>query len=91
VNPYLLDVVVRKSASILKLLAGEDQTLLVRGNALLVLNLRLYVINRVAGLDLESDGLAREGLDEAVAEIISTIVGNRGDSRSRVPGLTSAL
>jgi hypothetical protein len=32
----LLDVVVRKSAAILELLAGEDQTLLVRGNALLV-------------------------------------------------------
>lgn len=33
----LLDVVVRKSAAILELLSGEDQTLLVRGNALLVL------------------------------------------------------
>jgi hypothetical protein len=32
----LLDVVVRKSAAILELLSGEDQTLLVRGNALLV-------------------------------------------------------
>lgn len=32
----LLDVVVRKSAAILELLAGEDETLLVRGNALLV-------------------------------------------------------
>jgi hypothetical protein len=32
----LLDVVIRKSAAILKLLAREDQALLVRGNALLV-------------------------------------------------------
>jgi hypothetical protein len=32
----LLDVVVRKSATVLELLSGEDQTLLVRGNALLV-------------------------------------------------------
>ena len=32
----LLDVVVGESAAILKLLAGEDETLLVRGNALLV-------------------------------------------------------
>jgi hypothetical protein len=32
----LLDVVIRKSAAILELLAGEDQALLVRGNALLV-------------------------------------------------------
>ena len=32
----LLDVVVGESAAILKLLAGEDETLLVRGNALLI-------------------------------------------------------
>jgi hypothetical protein len=32
----LLDVVVRESASILELLAGEDQTLLVRWDSLLV-------------------------------------------------------
>lgn len=32
----LLDVVIRKSAAILELLAGEDQALLVRGNTLLV-------------------------------------------------------
>lgn len=32
----LLDVVVRKSAAVLELLAGEDQTLLVWGNTLLV-------------------------------------------------------
>ena len=35
----LLNVVVRKSAAILELLAGEDQTLLIGGNALLVLDL----------------------------------------------------
>jgi len=46
-DAYLLDVVVGKSASILKLLAGEDQTLLVRGNALLVLDLALNVVNSV--------------------------------------------
>src|SRR5690242_7788190 len=33
----LLDVVIRQSAAILQLLAGEDQALLIRGNALLVL------------------------------------------------------
>jgi hypothetical protein len=32
----LLDVVIRKSAAILELLAGEDQALLVRGDTLLV-------------------------------------------------------
>jgi hypothetical protein len=40
----LLDVVVGKGAAILELLAGEDQTLLVRGNALLVLDLGLDIV-----------------------------------------------
>jgi len=35
----LLDVVVRKCASILKLLASEDKSLLIGGNALLILDL----------------------------------------------------
>ena len=36
----------------------EDETLLVWGNALLVLDLGLDSVNGVAGLDLEVDGLA---------------------------------
>ena len=44
---FLLDVVVGQGATILKLLAGEDQALLVWGNALLVLNLRLHVVNGI--------------------------------------------
>ena len=35
----LLDVIVGESAAILELLAGEDQTLLIGGNTLLVLDL----------------------------------------------------
>ena len=35
----LLDVVVRKGAAVLQLLASEDQTLLIGGNTLLVLDL----------------------------------------------------
>jgi hypothetical protein len=54
----LLDVVIRKGATVLELLAGEDQALLVRRNALLVLNLALDVVDGVGGLDLKSDGLA---------------------------------
>ena len=60
----LLDVVVREGAAVLELLAGEDQALLVRRDALLVLDLRLDVVDRVRRLDLERDGLARQGLDE---------------------------
>jgi hypothetical protein len=40
----LLDVVVGEGAAILELLAGEDETLLVRGNAFLVLDLGLYIV-----------------------------------------------
>jgi hypothetical protein len=40
----LLDVVVGQSATVLELLAGEDQALLVRGNALLVLDLGLDIV-----------------------------------------------
>ena len=69
--PYLLDVVVGQGAAILELLAGEDQALLVRGNALLVLDLGLDVVDGVARLDLEGDGLTRQGLDETISRRIS--------------------
>jgi hypothetical protein len=54
----LLDVVVGQGAAILKLLSSEDQTLLVRGNSLLVLDLALDIVNGIGRLDLKSDGLA---------------------------------
>ena len=59
VSPHLLNIVIRKSPSILKLLPGEDQTLLIRRDSLLVLDLGLDIVDGVAGLDLEGDGLAR--------------------------------
>ena len=43
----LLDVVVGKCATVLQLFSGEDKPLLVRGNALLVLDLLLDALNRV--------------------------------------------
>ena len=60
----LLDVVVTKGAAILELFSGEDETLLVWGDAFLVLNLGLHVVNGVAWLNLEGDGLASQGLHE---------------------------
>ena len=51
------------------MLPGEDQSLLVRRNPLLVLNLGFDIIDGIGGLDLEGDGLAREGLDEAVISL----------------------
>ena len=41
----LLDVVVGERAAVLELLAGEDQALLVRRDALLVLDLSLDVVD----------------------------------------------
>merc|ERR1719159_2134158 len=60
----LLDVVVREGAAILQLFAGEDQSLLIRGNALLVLDLGLHVRDGVRGLHVKRDRLSREGLNE---------------------------
>jgi len=61
---FLLDVVVRESAAILKLLSSEDKTLLIGRDAFFVLDLGLYVLDGVTWLDLEGDGLACEGFDE---------------------------
>ena len=54
----LLDIVVREGAAILQLLSSEDQTLLIWGNSLLVLDLSLDVLNRVRGLDIQSNRLS---------------------------------
>jgi len=60
----LLDVVIGQGAAILELLAGENETLLVRRNSLFVLNFRFHIVDGVGGFDLERDGLARQGLHE---------------------------
>jgi len=60
----LLNVVVGESAAILELLTSEDQALLVWGNAFLVLDLGLDVVDGVGRLDLKGNGLASEGLDK---------------------------
>jgi len=43
----LLDVVVAQRTSVLELLAGEDETLLVWGDAFLVLDLGLHIVDGV--------------------------------------------
>jgi hypothetical protein len=58
VEQTLLNVVVGKRAAILKLLAGENETLLVGRDALLVLDLGLDIVDRVRRLNLEGDGLS---------------------------------
>ncbi|KGL78052.1 hypothetical protein N309_05666, partial [Tinamus guttatus] len=58
----LLDIVVGQGASILQLLASEDQPLLIWGDAFLILNLGLHVLNGVTGLNFQGDGFPCQGL-----------------------------
>ena len=59
---FLLDIIIRNDASILELLSSKDQTLLVRSNALLVLDLCLHVFDRVTWLHIQGDGLSGQCL-----------------------------
>jgi len=61
---FLLNVVVREGAAVLELFAGKNQTLLIGWDALLVLNLGLDVVDRVAGFDVQRDGFTRECFDK---------------------------
>merc|ERR1711868_179857 len=46
-SAFLLDVIIRKSSSVLELLSSKDQSLLVWRNSFLVLNLGLDILNGV--------------------------------------------
>ena len=61
---FLLDVVVLESTAILKLLTGEDKSLLIWGNTFLILDLSLDSFDGVSLFDFESDSFSCEGLDE---------------------------
>ena len=50
--PTFLDIVISQRAAILELLASKDQSLLIGGDALFVLNLALNHVNGVRGFDL---------------------------------------
>ena len=60
----LLDVVVAQGAPVLQLLAGEDESLLIRRDAFLILDFGLDVVDGVGRLHIECDSFAREGLNE---------------------------
>ena len=66
----LLDVVITQRASILELLPSKDQALLIRRDALLVLDLSLDVVNGVRGLDIEGDGLTRQCLNKNLLKVV---------------------
>merc|ERR1712180_309966 len=58
----LLDVVVRECPAIFELFTSKDQSLLIWGDALLILDLGLDVLDGVRWLNLESDGLSSQRL-----------------------------
>ena len=79
----LLDVVVRQRAAIFQLLTCEDQALLIRRDAFLVLDLALDAVNHVARLHIKGDGLASHRLGEDLhIEARSQV---QGDLLRRVP------
>ena len=60
----LLNVVVRERTTILELLASKDQTLLIRWDTLLVLNLGLDILDGVAWFDVEGDCFTGQRFNE---------------------------
>jgi len=61
---FLLDVVVGKGTAVLKLLSSEDKSLLIGRDTFLVLDLGFNILDGVGWLNLKSDSLTGEGLDE---------------------------
>ena len=59
-----MNVVIGESATILKLLSSEDESLLIRRDSFFVLNLCLDVVDGVRSFNIESDGLACQSFDE---------------------------
>jgi hypothetical protein len=63
-STLLLDIIIRKRTSILKLLPSTNQTLLIRRNPLLSLNLALDIVDGIRRLNLQGNRLASQRLDE---------------------------
>ena len=65
----LLDVVIRQRTTVFQLLADKNQTLLVRWNAFLVLDLRLDVVDGITWFDIEGDCFSGERLDKNLMRV----------------------
>ena len=86
----LLSVVVRQSTSVFQLLASKDQSLLVRRNSFLIVDLGVYIFCCIQGFDLESDGLPRQGLHENL-HIGGSATTDGGSKRNSYIGFLCAL
>jgi hypothetical protein len=61
---FVLNVAIRKGTGVLELISVKDQTLVVRRDFFLVLNLGLDVADGIGRLDVQGDGLSGESFDE---------------------------
>merc|ERR1712223_1112109 len=60
----LLDVVVRESSAIFELFSSENESLLLRRDSFLVLDLGLHVGDGVVWFDIQGNRLSGKGFDE---------------------------
>ncbi len=67
---FLLDVVVGEGSAVLELLSSEDESLLIRWNSFLILDLGLDILDSISWLDLKGDGLAGKSLDENLHVVV---------------------
>ena len=59
-----MNVVVRKSSSVLELLSSEDKSLLIWWDSFFILDFGLHVFDGVCWLNIKGDGFSSEGLNE---------------------------
>ena len=69
--PHGLDVVFCQGVPVLQLLAGKDQAMLIRRNALLILDLSLDVVDSVGSLDIQGDDPSGQSLDKDLPTVSS--------------------
>ena len=59
-----LDIVVTESSAVFQLFSGKDQSLLIGWDAFLILDLSFHILNGIWRLNVKSDGLSSQSLNE---------------------------
>ena len=67
-STVLLNIVVAQPFTVFKQLASEKESLFIRCNSLFFLNLCLYILNGIAWLNIEGDGIFQISLKGEVAQ-----------------------
>jgi len=78
---FLLDIVICKSSTIFQLLTSENQTLLVRRNTFLVLDLLLDILNCVTRFNIQSNSFTSQSFDENLHSTTTSKSKNKMESR----------